>query len=845
MRTHVGEDGGGLTLSTPIVAAIGAAAGLLIGRVAPVWWLWVLVAVVFACWTWRVRRAHGPSAGVLACIAWLAATATWGVVYNDYMPENDLRRLLAEGSRLAQFEGIVRGEPYESRSVHGAFADSDYRGPVTLFVLEVDRALHNGAVMRDASGLLLIRVREQDHRIERGHRLRATGWLSPIGEPMNPGELNYREQFARQHIHAMLTLNTRDNWQLVERAGETSRTIDGVRRDLSDAAATSLRFGMIDPSPHVALLDAILLGRKSWELNELAGAFRQVGLAHVLAISGAHLAILVVMVWWTVRLFVTHPSRAACVVLTVLGMYLFALPMRTPIVRAGIMAAIFLVGYGFGRRWRGLDLLAIAAVAVLIWRPNDLFTPGFQLSFGIVGAMLLFTEPVAARLYQPMIAAGEDDTAASLTARWGASLLAANIVAFLTAMPLVAYHFQLVNPLAVLMTLLALPAVTAVLAMGYLKIIIGLVLPTAGAALAPVARWVTDVLLSLAESGGDWQLAAIRLPRQPSALWAVAMLLTVAVTLQAGRVASRWTLLTAWVLCIGWLVVDMQPPGRWAALVGERSAVRVNMYAVGDGSCYLLRIAPAEGRAGHVMMVDCGSQAYFDLALRSINPALRHQGVTRIDSLLVTHADIDHYNGVLDVVDAVEVGRVLAPPQLLAKARDEPWSVVGRLVDGLAERGLIVTPINRGWREQLGAATVEVLWPEADVSLEPSNDTSIVLSVRAVGRRVLLTGDIQQGAIAALLDTDENVRADITDLPHHGSFVDDLSPRWLAAVSPTIVLQSSGPARLYRDEWEPWIDEQRVTRLITDRHGMAEVRIDKDGRITWRTMRKPPSGSMD
>ena len=319
------------------------------------------------------------------------------------------------------------------------------------------------------------------------------------------------------------------------------------------------------------------------------------------------------------------------------------------------------------------------------------------------------------------------------------------------------------------------------------------------------------------------------------------MLGTTAVTLRPGAAVRRWALLVAWGVCLAWLLVAMQPPGRWAQLVGRQVPLRVNMYAVGDGSCYLLRIGGAEGRPGHVMMVDCGSQAYFDLALRSINPALRYQGVSRIDTLIITHADIDHFNGVLDVVDAVEVGRVLAPPQLLAKARQEPWSVVGRLVDGLAERGLVITPITRGWREQLGAATVEALWPQPDVPIEPSNDTSIVLSVRVAGRRLLLTGDIHQGAIGALLEIGDDVRADITDLPHHGSFVDELSPRWLDAVAPTVVLQSSGPVRLYRDKWQPWIDPQRMTRLITDRHGMAEVRIDNDGHIAWRTMHQPAS----
>jgi beta-lactamase superfamily II metal-dependent hydrolase len=113
----------------------------------------------------------------------------------------------------------------------------------------------------------------------------------------------------------------------------------------------------------------------------------------------------------------------------------------------------------------------------------------------------------------------------------------------------------------------------------------------------------------------------------------------------------------------------------------------------------------------------------------------------------------------------------------------------------------------------------------------------VVLSLRAAGRRVLLNGDVQERATRALLDGGVDLRADVADLPHHGSVVES-SGEWLTAVSPTVVLQSSGRARLRRDKWAPLLaeyDDPDLRRLITERDGMVSVWIERDGRLGYET----------
>jgi beta-lactamase superfamily II metal-dependent hydrolase len=101
---------------------------------------------------------------------------------------------------------------------------------------------------------------------------------------------------------------------------------------------------------------------------------------------------------------------------------------------------------------------------------------------------------------------------------------------------------------------------------------------------------------------------------------------------------------------------------------------------------------------------------------------------------------------------------------------------------------------------------------------------------------VLLNGDIQEDAIQQLLAAELSLSADVTDLAHHGSFVES-SPAWLEAVGARVVLQSAGPRRVDEDDWATLLQQQGIQRLRTEDHGMVELRITRDGEMQWSTHR--------
>ncbi|MEM7625636.1 MAG: ComEC/Rec2 family competence protein [Planctomycetota bacterium] len=828
----------------PKATAVAWIVGVAAGRGIDVFWWWFAVAALGVAAAWRFRRtSHRFSWRAAVVVTLVGLGACWLGLRQVSPGGATLARYLADDGTLAELEGVIVDGPTLVEGTSGSFAAFGYEAPATRFELEVD-TIHTADGPTDTAGLLVVSLDTADHRLRLGQRVRCRGWLAPIGPPQNPGDFDYRAFVAERGVVGRLGMSNPGNWDLLEEPTLAGRLwgpaswVTQIRRDVARRAGWALGLGMGDDPQTLGLLQTLLLGDTAQDIHTLRERFREVGLAHILSISGAHLGILMGLVWLLARLIVPHPSRAAVWVLAILGLYLLAVPLRVPIVRASIMAGIFFAGVASGRRPSANTLLALAALVVLVWRPSDLFTAGFQLSFVTVWALLRFVEPVSKTIWPEPLVAQADAARTdfrSWIARRAADYAAVSLVATATAMPLVAYHFQMVNPLAVVLSLLALPVLTAVLALGYLKVLCGLVLPSLALVLSGPLRWAGRVLTLLVEEAAGWPGSALRLVHEVNAGWAAAGL--VVAWLWFGGFFRRRKAAGALALgvVIGWGVWH-EAPRAGAVLRGDDTAhldaaASLSMLAVGDGSCFVLR------SEGQTLVFDCGSQPYPLIGRRSVVPTLRKMGVKRVDVLVISHADLDHYNGALDLVDALPVGEVWVSADVPEDARAHPTRATAFLLAQLAERGLLPRTVVRGERRRLGGAELEVLWPPREGwEAAKNNDRSVVLDIEVAGRRLRLNGDIQEDAVVALLEANDELWADVTDLPHHGSFVDS-SERWLDAVDPAIVLQSTGPVRLRRDRWADLIRDRAITRMVSDRDGMSTIHVMPDATLQTETFR--------
>jgi competence protein ComEC len=269
--------------------------------------------------------------------------------------------------------------------------------------------------------------------------------------------------------------------------------------------------------------------------------------------------------------------------------------------------------------------------------------------------------------------------------------------------------------------------------------------------------------------------------------------------------------------CLLWPVVT---PG-----IAGSTALRIDMLAVGDGSCHVLR------GGGSTVVFDAGSAGDLDAGRRTIVPALRRLGVRSVDAVAVSHANLDHYSAVLEIVDEFDVESVLVTPQLFETAAGDPAGPVMYLLDELARRFVSVVSVGAGDRRSFGSIRWRWLHPDDAVQSTQINEGSMVVLIEAAGRRVLLCGDIQQRAMEILVSTHADLRADVVELPHHGSH-HRAAEAFLGRIAPTIALQSTGRTRWQRtrQRWAPAL--AGIEHLVTARDGACWVEIDRDGAMT-------------
>ncbi|NOK31912.1 DNA internalization-related competence protein ComEC/Rec2 [Corallococcus exercitus] len=588
--------------------------------------------------------------------------------------------------------------------------------------------------------------------LQPGQRVRVEARLVPDAPPSNPGERDFASARRRQGVAftggfvpgRVLALSPAPSWRvaLEDVRGRLTTAVHGVAPS-SDAAALFLTLA----AGQRADLDA------AWEK-----AFSRAGLAHVLSVSGLHVAALALMTLALLRRGLvrlggrwrTLEARrwAAPAAVPFVWAYVLFTGNQAPAVRSAVMATAVLLGLSLWRRADGLNGLSLAALVLVAWTPSSVVDLSLRLSFLAVLGLVLLSPALREALPLPP----PDPSEPRRMKRWAgqaretvAQTLCASAAATLVGLPVVAAAFGRVSLAGLVSNIVALPlcGVLTGLAAGGAALFV--VAPVVATPVLWAGAWASELLLMLTRGFAAVPFAAVEVPGLGPWLGAAYAVGLGGWALGSGR--WRWMGLLVPGTVLGALLMPVLTP---------EPALRITFLSVGQGDAVVLR------SQGHHALVDAGGVPEgADTGERFVLPFLKAEGVSRLDLAVLSHPHPDHALGLVSTLAQVPTERLW----LSAGSADGPLS--RRIVS--AAKGAVVEEVQVGHPAfALGEATLEVLGPPVDRELmEGANDRSVVLRVRHGDVTVLLAGDVEADGEAAL----EEALGPVTVLkvPHHGS----------------------------------------------------------------------------
>ncbi len=579
--------------------------------------------------------------------------------------------------------------------------------------------------------------------------------------------------------------------------------------------------GRLTDADASALVGALAAGLRSELGPEWEDRFARSGLAHVLSVSGLHVAALaLVLAAVLAALLRTSPALvrrmdprrpAALAALPLVWGYVVFTGNQPPAVRSALMLGVVLAGRALQRPTDALNALALAAGALLVADPASVRDLSLQLSFTAVLALVLLAPRLRAWVPVPPPDPRRPERWRRAREQLREALLGvctASAAVTLASIPLVATAFHRISLVGWAVNVIALPVASVLTLASAVTGGLFCLSPALAAAPLRVASGAAQALLALVRAGAAVPAGVLTTPSFP---WPAALAFGLGLLGVALGVRRA-----GWVAVLAMLAVLARP------LLEPHPPLELTVLPVGHGDSILV-----SSGAAHLLVDGGGVPGGIDPGARVVVPYLRERGIRRLEVVALSHPHPDHALGLLTVLREIPVDRLWLPAGVER----------GPLVDALLAAAGAARVEWLAAREvrTLGGTTVRVLSPPREASrLRSVNDRSLVLHLSAAGRSVLLAGDAGEAAEEELPPLESTV----VKVPHHGSRTSS-SPRLVSASQAWLALFSDGRANRFGLPAPEVVERWRSSGaevLRTDVDGAIRVALEPGG-VRWETFR--------
>ncbi|WP_110111405.1 DNA internalization-related competence protein ComEC/Rec2 [Bacillus sp. CGMCC 1.16541] len=554
--------------------------------------------------------------------------------------------------------------------------------------------------------------------------------------------------------------------------------------------------------PIAPFMQALLYGERK-EMNEdVTKSYQQLGVIHLLAISGLHVGFLVAAVFYAlIRVGLTR-EHATILIICLLPIYVLLAGAAPSVIRAALMTMFILFSLRVKSKLRPLDALSLAFIFMLLINPYYLFQVGFQLSF-TVSFFLIVSNPFIIQKREMVIS----------------QLFIVSFIAQIGSLPLILYHFYEVSLLSLPLNMMFVPLFSIlILPLCFLTVIFTICLPSIGG----IIEWILHVLLIISMELASFfsSISTFQLIVGKLSIWGLLCLYASSCYLlykmeKKSNAKSFLVAIGIFLLCV---IVQMVLP--YLHPFG-----RVTMIDVGQGDSILIELPFRKS----VYLIDAGGTVPFDKeAWREkkksfevgedvITPYLKSRGINKIDKFIITHGDYDHAGGAFTLLDEFTID------ELVIGKKKQIEGVEQAIVKKAIERNIAITVVQEGDKWEVGGYRFHVVAPYGNESSK--NDGSVVLFTKLGRYTWLFTGDLEQEGEEKLIKEHPMMKVDVLKVGHHGS-KSSTTEQFIQHVNPKISFISVGKTNRYH---HPHPD---VLRTLKNHH-IFIFRTDQDGMVTY------------
>lgn len=644
-----------------------------------------------------------------------------------------------------------------------------------------------------------------------GNSIYLTGTFQQGRNQRNPGEFDYNQYLKSKGISGLFISYDSDTMIITNKAySHFNSVIFSIRKSIDE------KIHLLHTKQTAALLRGLLLADRSEIDYETKTQFINSGVVHILAVSGLHVGYVLLIFIFLFGRFNIY-LRAMFTILGIIA-FLFITGVQPSVFRATIMAVVLIIAFLSGRSTNIINSLSIAALIILIINPNEIFNPGFQLSFSAVLSIALLY-PCFKNLINQL----------RIKRSWIKNILlfiSVSLSAQIGTLPFTLAYFSKLSIISLFANLLVIPLVGVIIGLGFATILFSYFLNFAAAGFASANDLISFLMIQFIRFTGSLDFSFLWIRNYTFYNGIIFYLSLVILIYLLQKTKNRFVKIVFTFLVLINLIVFSSLDNK---SFFEKNRLSVLMIDVGQGDSFLINFPN-----GKTALIDAGiADPYTDMGERVIAPLLDYLGIEKIDYGFISHLDLDHYGGFVSLIYNGRINTVFRPkPDSSSKSKR---------FEAFLEERKIQRYFYRKTSLDVGNCKIYFLNnpDEPGYNLLSSNDKSGIIKLVYGKKSFLFVGDceypgeqIHENNFQSMLDSD------VLKVGHHGSPTGS-SRKFLNLVSPEISLLSVGIKNKFNHPGKRVVQElSSINSKILRTDKMGAVLLESDGTrieiINWK-----------